>query len=58
MAYKINDKCARCGGCKDECPQGAISAGNPGTPYRIDPDACIDCGACEAACPEGAISST
>ena len=52
MAYKITDKCEGCGGCKDECPQGAITAGSP---YKIDPDACIDCGACESTCPASAI---
>ena len=52
MAYKITDNCAACGGCKDECPQGAISEGNP---YKIDPELCIDCGACLAACPTEAI---
>jgi ferredoxin len=54
MAYKITDKCESCGACKAECPQSAISAGNP---YQIDPDICIDCGACESACPSGAIKS-
>ena len=53
MAYKINDKCAACGTCKDECPQGAISEGSP--MYKIDPDLCIDCGACQAVCPMEAI---
>jgi ferredoxin len=52
MAYKITSKCASCGGCKDECPQDAITSGSP---YKIDPDACIECGACESVCPTGAI---
>jgi ferredoxin len=52
MAYKITNKCASCGGCKDECPQDAITSGSP---YKIDPDACIECGACESVCPTGAI---
>jgi len=55
MAYKITEKCARCGSCKDECPQGAISAGDAGAIYRINPDECIDCGSCETTCPESAI---
>jgi NAD-dependent dihydropyrimidine dehydrogenase PreA subunit len=52
MAYKITETCESCGGCKSECPQGAITAG---VPYKIDPDLCIDCGACETVCPARAI---
>jgi ferredoxin len=54
MAYKITDKCESCGCCKEECPQGAITAGNP---YKIDPDVCVECGACAYVCPSGAIES-
>ena len=28
MAYKITENCAACGTCIDECPNGAISAGD------------------------------
>jgi ferredoxin len=52
MAYKITEHCESCGGCIDECPQGAITSGSP---YKINPDLCIDCGACESACPSRAI---
>ena len=52
MSYKITDACAACGSCMDECPTGAISAGEI---YKIDPDTCIDCGTCADACPMGAI---
>lgn len=52
MAYKITENCAACGTCIDECPVGAISAGDI---YKIDPNACVDCGTCANACPMGAI---
>ncbi|HNY23249.1 MAG: 4Fe-4S binding protein [Bacteroidales bacterium] len=54
MAHKITDSCVACGTCIDECPVGAISAGDI---YVINPDECIDCGACAAACPTGAIEA-
>ncbi len=54
MAHKIDpDACVACGSCIDECPLGAISAGDV---YTIDPDTCADCGTCVDACPNGAIS--
>jgi len=37
----------------DECPEGAISEGDP--IYVIDPDKCTDCGTCQEACPNDAI---
>lgn len=52
MAYKITENCAACGTCIDECPMGAISAGDI---YKIDPNACVDCGTCAGVCPMGAI---
>lgn len=52
MAYKITDVCIACGTCIDECPVGAISAGDI---YVIDAGTCIDCGACAGACPTDAI---
>lgn len=52
MAYKISEDCAACGSCIDECPVGAISAGDI---YVIDAAACTDCGTCADACPVGAI---
>lgn len=36
MALMINDECAVCGACLDECPNEAISEGDPF--YVIDPD--------------------
>lgn len=53
MAYKISEDCAACGSCIDECPVGAISAGDI---YSIDAAACTECGTCADACPVGAIS--
>ena len=52
MAYKISEDCAACGTCIDECPVGAISAGDI---YKIDPNMCTDCGTCAAACPVGTV---
>jgi ferredoxin len=52
MAYKITEDCAACGSCVDECPVGAISAGDI---YKIDASACTDCGACVDSCPVEAI---
>ena len=52
MAYKITEDCAACGTCIDECPVGAISAGDI---YKNDPNMCTDCGTCANACPMGAI---
>ncbi len=55
MAHRIDpDACVACGSCIDECPLGAISAGDV---YSIDPDTCADCGTCVDACPNGAISA-
>lgn len=55
MAYVIDDKCTKCGTCKDVCPVEAISEGDD--KYEIDPDTCIDCGACAGECPVEAISA-
>ena len=53
MAYKISDKCIKCGACKEVCPVEAISEGPD--QYEIDADKCIDCGACAGECPNEAI---
>ncbi len=53
MAHKITEDCVACGTCLDECPNEAISEGDP--IYVIDPEKCTDCGACKEACPNDAI---
>jgi ferredoxin len=55
MAMKITDECTACALCEPECPQGAISEGDP--VYVIDPDLCNECedveggSQCVAVCP-------
>jgi len=41
MALVIIDECISCGLCIEECPNGAISEGDP--IYVIDPDLCAEC---------------
>ena len=55
MPHKITDECLACGICIDECPEEAISEGDP--IYVIDPEKCTDCGTCEPECPVDAISA-
>lgn len=55
--YKIDpDKCTKCGGCYNICPQNAIEddCGN----YTIDPKKCEACGVCAEQCPANAIDET
>ncbi len=49
MAYKITDDCILCDACLPECPEDAITAGDPR--YIIDPIKCTDCGDCAEVCP-------
>lgn len=49
MAYKITEDCIACGACKEECPNQAISEGDP--IYKIDPNKCDNCGTCAEVCP-------
>ena len=49
MAYKITDDCIACGACLEECPNKAISEGDP--IYKIDPEKCDNCGTCAEVCP-------
>ncbi len=53
MPRKITDECLACGACEAECPEGAISEGDP--IYVIDPEKCTDCGTCQEVCPNDAI---
>lgn len=41
MAYKITDECISCGACEPECPNQAISEGDP--IYTIDFNKCTEC---------------
>ena len=41
MALMINPTCVNCAVCEPECPNGAISDGDP--VYTIDPDKCTEC---------------
>ena len=55
MATMITAECINCGACEPECPNNAISAGDP--VYVIDPLLCTECvgfhdyEACQAVCP-------
>jgi len=53
MPHRITDDCLACGACVDECPNDAISEGDP--IYVIDPELCDDCGTCVDSCPNEAI---
>ena len=41
MAYFIEEDCISCGACEPECPNEAISEGDP--IYVIDPSKCTEC---------------
>src|SRR5918999_6476329 len=55
MATMITSDCINCGACEPECPNNAISPGDP--VYVIDPQLCTECvgfhdyEACAAVCP-------
>ncbi len=61
MALFINDECIACDACVPECPNDAISEGDP--IYVIDPNLCTECVGffdepqCVAVCPTDAIQS-
>ncbi|GEO80373.1 YfhL family 4Fe-4S dicluster ferredoxin [Pararhodospirillum oryzae] len=41
MSLKITDECINCGACEPECPNEAISQGDP--TFKIDPKKCTEC---------------
>ena len=49
MAYKITNKCIKCGSCIPVCPMEAISFKDG--KVTIDPAKCVSCGGCHAVCP-------
>ncbi|MBN2426360.1 MAG: YfhL family 4Fe-4S dicluster ferredoxin [Calditrichaceae bacterium] len=59
MALIINEDCIACDACVPECPNDAISEGDP--IYIIDPNLCTECVGfyddpqCVAVCPTDAI---
>ncbi len=59
MALIINDECIACAVCVDECPNEAISEGDP--IFVINPDRCTECVGfydtpqCVEVCPVDAI---
>ena len=59
MALLINDECIACDACVPECPNEAISEGDP--IYIIDPNLCTECVGfydepqCVDVCPTDAI---
>ena len=59
MALLINEECIACDACVPECPNDAISEGDP--IYVIDPELCTECVGfhdepkCVEVCPTDAI---
>ena len=59
MSLKINEECIACGACEPECPNEAISSGEP--IYVIDAAKCTECVGfaaepkCQTVCPTQAI---
>ena len=41
MALMITEECTSCGACVEDCPNQAISEGDP--VYVIDPEKCTEC---------------
>ena len=50
------DKCTRCGKCKEACRFSAIELADDGR-YLVDPSACEGCGVCQIVCPDDAVKS-
>jgi ferredoxin len=41
MAMRIQNECINCGSCEADCPNQAISSGDP--TYKIDSGKCTEC---------------
>ena len=50
------DKCTRCGECREACRFSAIDLTGDGS-YVVDETACEGCGVCEIVCPSDAVKS-
>lgn len=53
MSFFITEKCVKCGACKSECPNKAIT--EEAAKFTIDQRKCVHCGACICECPNQAI---
>ena len=59
MSLYINEECTSCGACESECPNEAISEGDP--VYVINAEVCTECvghfseSQCAAVCPVACI---
>jgi len=49
LAYIITNDCIMCDACLPECPEDAITVGDP--VYIIHAAKCTDCGDCAEVCP-------
>ncbi len=52
---KVNDDCAACETCIDQCAFDAISLPEGADKAQVDEDRCMGCGACTVTCPTEAI---
>lgn len=55
MAHVITEECIACAACEAECPEEAISEGDP--IFIINAEQCTDCGACAEVCPVECITA-
>ncbi len=58
IAVEIDqEKCTRCGRCKEECRFEAVEVTEDGR-YVIDPNTCEGCGVCSIVCQDNAVITT